>query len=71
MSCGARDGLAVLYVLCDQWLRERQSLAALGVERNDLVAELFAEDAAGDEVAAARRERAAASAALGGDVVEV
>lgn len=32
MVMPAEQGLSVLYVLADQWLRERQTLAALGAE---------------------------------------
>jgi len=35
MGLPPADGLAVLYVLADQWTRERQLLAALGVKETD------------------------------------
>jgi hypothetical protein len=32
MGMPAEQGLSVLYVLADQWLRERQTMVALGAE---------------------------------------
>lgn len=63
MSLPAGQGLSVLYVLADQWLRERQTVAGLGAEPgllDDLVTP------GGDRTDTGRAERARA---LGGEVV--
>jgi len=49
----ARQGVAVLFVLMDDWLKRRRLLAALGVEEVDVLDELLTSAPGPDAPAAA------------------
>jgi hypothetical protein len=68
MSMPAEQGMSVLYVLADQWVRERQLLRALGVEDPAPLDVLVGRvPVKGEETA--RRDRRAVALALGGEVI--
>ena len=71
MGLPAEQGIAVLYVLADQWQRERAMLRALGVEEPAPLDVLVGRTPPGSESATARRDRRAVAVALGGEVMAV
>ena len=71
MRMPAEQGLSVLYVLADQWLRERQMAKGLGVEDpaplDALVGRVRVTAGAGPD--SERAQRVAQALALGGEVI--
>ena len=68
MGLPAEQGMSVLYVLADQWIRERQMVKALGVEDPAPLDVLVGRTPVGGEQAV-RRDRRAVALALGGEVI--
>jgi hypothetical protein len=65
MALPVAQGLSVLYVLADQWKRERDTVAALGVVEGNELDELVARRARRADVA----ERREQLEAMGGEVI--
>lgn len=67
MAMGARDGVGVLFVLADQWARQRDLLSLLGAEKPGRLDDLIHPDPDAD--ADTRDARIAAVLELGGEVI--
>ena len=65
MGMPAGQGISVLYVLADQWLRERQTVAQLGAEDPAPLDELVGRPVAHG----ASRDRADLVRSMGGEVI--
>jgi hypothetical protein len=68
MGLPVGQGLSVLYVLADQWQRERQTLAGLGSENPGPLDDLVGRQPAAGAVREDRRGRAQHARELGGEV---
>jgi hypothetical protein len=62
------DGLAVLYVLCRDWMAGRDLLATLGVKDPDRLDTLLGLDDVPTSAATGRAGRRAQVAAMGGEI---
>lgn len=69
MGMPAEQGLAVLYVLADQWVRERQTLLSLGVEEPAPLDDLVGRTAVVAHAPSGRDERIEQALSLGGEVI--
>ena len=69
MGMPAEQGLSVLYVLADQWVRERQTLLHLGAEDPAPLDDLVGRASVVAHTTSGRDERIDLALSLGGEVI--